>query len=139
MTGGDAKTVSLSGERQQHACNAAGCAHALLRSARVPVPAPGADEMLIRITVCGICRTDLHIADDELPLHKTSLIMGHEVVGMVMRPGPQVQRFSIGDRVGVPWLGGNCHHCDFCDTGLESLCDDACFTGWLLPLVAYPL
>lgn len=104
--------------------------HALLRSARVPVPVPGADEILIRVTACGVCRTDLHIADGELPLHETPLIMGHEVVGVVTEAGPQVQRFSIGDRVGVPWLGGSCRHCDFCDAGRENLCDDARFTGY---------
>lgn len=104
--------------------------HAPLRSACVPTPAPGADEVLIHVTACGVCRTDLHIADGELPLHKTPLIMGHEVVGVVIEVGSQMRHFAIGDRIGVPWLGGSCCHCDFCDAGRENLCDDAHFTGY---------
>lgn len=104
--------------------------HRPLRSTRMPVPVPGADEILIRVSACGVCRTDLHIADGELPPHKTPLIVGHEVVGIVVEAGAQVQHFSIGDRVGVPWLGGSCRHCAFCDAGRENLCDDARFTGY---------
>lgn len=104
--------------------------HALLRSARVPVPVPDANEVLIRVTACGVCRTDLHIADGELPPHKTPLIMGHEVVGVVIEAGSQVRHFVIGDRIGVPWLGGSCRHCGFCNAGRENLCDDARFTGY---------
>ncbi|MGE5648617.1 MAG: zinc-dependent alcohol dehydrogenase family protein [Bacillota bacterium] len=104
--------------------------HAPLRAARVPIPVPGADEVLIRVGACGVCRTDLHIADGELPPHKSPLIMGHEVVGTVVAAGERVRRFSIGDRVGVPWLGGTCRHCAYCAAQHENLCDTPQFTGY---------
>lgn len=101
-----------------------------LRLAHVPIPVPGAEELLIRVLACGVCRTDLHIADGELPPHKRPLIMGHEVVGTVVATGDHVKRFAIGDRVGVPWLGGSCRHCAFCVTQRENLCDTPLFTGY---------
>lgn len=101
-----------------------------LRLARVHIPFPAENEVLIRIKACGVCRTDLHIADGELPPHKTPLIMGHEVVGEVVERGAQACRFSVGDRVGVPWLGGSCRHCGYCDEHRENLCDNALFTGY---------
>lgn len=104
--------------------------HTPLRLARLPIPTPSAHELLIRVTACGVCRTDLHITDGELPPHKTPLILGHEVVGVVAAKGDLVEGFSIGDRVGVPWLGGSCRHCDFCLERRENLCDDALFTGY---------
>lgn len=101
-----------------------------LRLAHIPIPVPAEHEVLIRVTACGVCRTDLHIADGELPPHKSPLIMGHEVVGEVVQTGTRAQRFSIGDRVGVPWLGGSCRHCGYCEEQRENLCDDARFTGY---------
>lgn len=101
-----------------------------LRLALVPAPVPSDDEILIRVKACGVCRTDLHIADGELPPHKTPLIMGHEVVGEVVQVGARAGRFSVGDRVGVPWLGGSCRHCAFCHAHRENLCEGARFTGY---------
>jgi alcohol dehydrogenase, propanol-preferring len=104
--------------------------HAPLRAARIPIPFPSEQEVLIRVRACGVCRTDLHIADGELVPHKTPLIMGHEVVGDVVHVGELAQQFSVGDRIGVPWLGGTCRHCSFCRSGHENLCDNAIFTGY---------
>ncbi len=104
--------------------------HTPLRLAQVPIPFPTQHEVLIRITACGVCRTDLHIADGELPPHKTPLIMGHEIVGEVVQLGAQVEQFASGDRVGVPWLSGTCRHCEFCMMNHENLCDNAVFTGY---------
>ena len=104
--------------------------HKLLRLASVPIPAPSAQEVLIRVSACGVCRTDLHIVAGELPPHKTPLIMGHEIVGQVIEIGEMVCGISIGDRVGVPWLGGSCCRCEFCRTHRENLCDNAVFTGY---------
>lgn len=101
-----------------------------LRLAEVPIPLPAENEVLIRVKACGVCRTDLHIADGELPSHKTPLILGHEVVGEVVQAGALVTHIAIGDRVGVPWLGGSCHHCAFCMEKRENLCDYAIFTGY---------
>ena len=104
--------------------------HAPLREARVPIPFPGPYEVLLRISVCGVCRTDLHIVDGELPPHKQPIVPGHEAVGYVVHAGELVGAFSVGDRAGVPWLGNTCRHCTFCDTRHENLCDDARFTGY---------
>ncbi|HEY0843851.1 MAG TPA: zinc-dependent alcohol dehydrogenase family protein [Noviherbaspirillum sp.] len=104
--------------------------NAPLRLAHVPIPVPSENEVLIRIKACGVCRTDLHIADGELPPRASPLIMGHEVVGEVVQRGALVTRFSIGDRIGVPWLGGSCRHCEFCQAHRENLCDRAVFTGY---------
>ncbi len=101
-----------------------------LHLAHIPIPFPCDDEILIRVTACGVCRTDLHIVDGELPPHKTPLIMGHEIVGEVVHVGAFAHRFSVGDRVGIPWLGGTCRHCGFCDAHRENLCDRAVFTGY---------
>ncbi|KIF83415.1 zinc-dependent alcohol dehydrogenase family protein [Noviherbaspirillum autotrophicum] len=104
--------------------------HTSLRLAHIPIPTPGPDDVLIRVSACGVCRTDLHIADGELPPHKAPLVMGHEVVGTVAAVGERVRRFSIGERVGVPWLGGSCRHCAYCATQHENLCDTPRFTGY---------
>jgi propanol-preferring alcohol dehydrogenase len=103
--------------------------HQPLRCARVPIPEPRADDLLLRVGACGVCRTDLHIIDDELPSHKLPLILGHEIVGVITKMGAAVKGFHIGQRVGVPWLGGTCGHCSFCHTQRENLCDSAMFTG----------
>jgi propanol-preferring alcohol dehydrogenase len=93
-------------------------------------PVPDDDQLLIRVSACAVCRTDLHIIDGELPAPKQSLIPGHEIVGVVMEKGAGVDRFSVGDRVGVPWLGWTCGVCLFCRSGRENLCDRARFTGY---------
>ena len=101
-----------------------------LRLADVPVPRPGAGELLIRISACGVCRTDLHVVDGELPARKLPLVPGHEIVGVVAEHGTAVERYAIGDRVGVPWLGHTCGVCRYCALGRENLCDNARFTGY---------
>jgi propanol-preferring alcohol dehydrogenase len=101
-----------------------------LRPARLPIPFPGEHEILLRVSACGVCRTDLHIADGELAPHKLPLVLGHEVVGRVAQTGALVGAFTVGERVGVPWLGDTCGHCAFCVTQHENLCDDARFTGY---------
>jgi propanol-preferring alcohol dehydrogenase len=94
----------------------------------VPLPAPG--QILIRVHACGICRTDLHVADAELPEPKLPLILGHEIVGVVVASGKGAERFREGDRIGVPWLGWTCGECFFCRAGRENLCDRPRFTGY---------
>jgi propanol-preferring alcohol dehydrogenase len=96
----------------------------------LPVPDPGPGQLLLRVRACGICRTDLHVADGELPRPKLPLILGHEIVGTVAEIGPGVDRFGRGDRVGVPWLGWTCGECRYCRAGRENLCDRARFTGY---------
>lgn len=101
-----------------------------LRPAEVPVPEPGPEQVLIRVHACGVCRTDLHVVDGELPDPKLPLIPGHQIVGTVERVGGRVERFADGDRVGVPWLGWTDGECRYCATGRENLCDNAVFTGY---------
>src|SRR3954454_16514675 len=95
----------------------------------VPVPEPGPAQLLIRVAACGVCRTDLHVVDGELPDPKPGIIPGHEIVGHVVASGPGADRFRVGDRVGVPWLGLTCGQCGYCRSGRENLCDGARFTG----------
>jgi len=94
----------------------------------VPVPSPG--EVLIRVAACGVCRTDLHVVDGELPDPKLPLVPGHQIVGVVEEIGEGVKQFRPGDRVGVPWLGWTCGGCRYCTTGRENLCPHARFTGY---------
>lgn len=94
----------------------------------LPVPGPG--QVLLRVGACGVCRTDLHIADGELPPHKLPLIPGHEVAGTVVQLGAGVDSLCIGQRVGVPWLGHTCGVCAFCRMHRENLCDQGRFTGY---------
>ncbi len=103
-----------------------------LEHVRVPRPSPGSGEVLIRVHGCGICRTDLHVVDGELPHPKLPLILGHEIVGTVETRGSHSDRFREGDRVGVPWLGWTCGECRYCRSGRENLCDRARFTGYQL-------
>jgi propanol-preferring alcohol dehydrogenase len=103
-----------------------------LRQANLPVPKPGAGQLLIRVRACAVCRTDLHVVDGELAQPKLPLIPGHEIVGTVEEKGPGVECFEIGDRVGVPWLGWTCGECVYCQAGQENLCDQAKFTGYTL-------
>jgi propanol-preferring alcohol dehydrogenase len=94
------------------------------------IPSPGAGQVLLRVSACGICRTDLHIVDGELTQPKLPLVPGHQIVGRVEAVGSGVQQFKVGDRVGVPWLGKTCQHCRYCLKGQENLCDNALFTGY---------
>ena len=103
---------------------------AALRLVDLPVPQPGAGEILIEVESCGVCRTDLHLIDGELPDPLLPIIPGHEIVGRVRVLGSDVAGFRIGQRVGVPWLGWTCGHCRFCSSGRENLCDFARFTGY---------
>jgi len=97
-----------------------------------PVPQPRAGEVQLRVNACAVCRTDLHVVDGELPDPKLPLIIGHEIVGRVAQLGAGVTRLSVGDRVGVPWLGWTCGKCSFCTTGRENLCAQARFTGYTI-------
>jgi alcohol dehydrogenase, propanol-preferring len=101
-----------------------------LREADLPLPDPGPTEVRLRVRACGVCRTDLHVRDGELPHPKLPLVLGHEVVGTVERAGDAVARLRIGDRVGLPWLGWTCGQCRFCRRGAENLCPNAQFTGY---------
>jgi propanol-preferring alcohol dehydrogenase len=96
----------------------------------VPIREPAAGEVLVEVTACGVCRTDLHVVDAELDRPKLPLVLGHEIVGRVAALGPGVNRFATGDRIGVPWLGHTCRRCRYCASGRENLCDDARFTGY---------
>lgn len=93
-----------------------------------PIPTP--NEMLIKVSACGICRTDLHVVDGDLKTPKLPLIPGHQIVGTIEQMGALVTHFNLGQRVGVPWLGSSCGACDFCLSGRENLCDKARFTGY---------
>jgi propanol-preferring alcohol dehydrogenase len=95
-----------------------------------PTPAPGPGEILVEIAACGVCRTDLHVVDGELPEPKLPLVPGHEIVGRVATLGAGVSGFEIGERVGVPWLGRTCGICRYCRMGRENLCDAPLFTGY---------
>lgn len=103
-----------------------------LRLAEVPRPRAGANQILLAVQACGVCRTDLHVMDGDLHGPRLPLILGHEIVGRVVEKGEQVERFAIGQRVGVPWLGRTCGHCRYCSSGAENLCDAAEFTGYTL-------
>lgn len=103
-----------------------------LRLVELPQPECGPDDVLLKVGACGVCRTDLHILDGELAEPKLPLIPGHEIVGIVTAKGERVERFAIGQRLGVPWLGHTCGHCRYCLSGRENLCDDARFTGYTL-------
>ena len=98
----------------------------------IDLPEPGAEQVLLRVHACAVCRTDLHIIDGELSDPKIPLIPGHEIVGTVAAVGAAVTRFKVGDRLGVPWLGWTCGECSFCREGQENLCDRAKFTGYTL-------
>jgi propanol-preferring alcohol dehydrogenase len=103
-----------------------------LRAAELPVPEPGPGQVRLRVRACGVCRTDLHVADGELPRPKLPLVLGHEIVGTVETCGRDATRFTPGTRVGVPWLGWTCGACAYCRTDRENLCERARFTGYQL-------
>ena len=95
-----------------------------------PVPEPGPDEVLLAVLACGVCRTDLHVAEGDLPVHRRGVIPGHEVVGRVERVGERVEGFAAGDRIGIAWLRSTCGTCRFCRRGAENLCPRSLYTGW---------
>lgn len=101
-----------------------------LRPAELPDPSAAAGQVLVSVAACGVCRTDLHIVDGELEKPKLPLVPGHQIVGRVVEVGEGVERFALGDRVGVPWLGWTCGECHYCRSGRENLCDRARFTGY---------
>jgi propanol-preferring alcohol dehydrogenase len=96
----------------------------------MPDPVPAADEVVVRVHMCGVCRTDLHEVEGELPMLQETVIPGHQVVGTVVERGAAVTRFEVGDRIGMAWLYDTCGDCDFCSTDRENLCVAARFTGW---------
>jgi alcohol dehydrogenase, propanol-preferring len=106
--------------------------HSPLRWAECPRPVPGPEQLLLKVLACGVCRTDLHVCDGELTQPKLPLILGHEIVGIVAEVGERVERFRVGNRVGVPWLGWTCGQCRYCQRGQENLCEAAQFTGYQL-------
>jgi propanol-preferring alcohol dehydrogenase len=103
-----------------------------LQLRELPLPEPGPEQLLLRVQACGVCRTDLHILDGELTEPKLPLILGHQIVGTVVRAGERVDQFQVGDRVGVPWLGYTDGTCRYCQRGQENLCENPRFTGYTL-------
>lgn len=103
-----------------------------LVSCEVALPTVGRGQLLVRVAACAVCRTDLHVIDGELPNPKLPLIPGHEIVGRVEKLGDGVDEFSVGERVGVPWLGWTCGECKFCRSNRENLCERALFTGYTI-------
>jgi propanol-preferring alcohol dehydrogenase len=103
-----------------------------LQLKEVAVPRPGPDQVLIQVHACGVCRTDLHILDGELKEPKLPLIMGHQIVGTVVQTGEKVSKFTVGERVGVPWLGYTDGTCRYCQRDQENLCDNPLFTGYTM-------
>src|SRR5207253_8052033 len=96
----------------------------------VPAPEPGEGELLVRVDACGVCRTDLHVVEGELPPRKSPIIPGHQIVGVVEENGADAHRFSKGVRVGIAWLHRTDGTCEYCRAGAESLCDHPSFTGY---------
>jgi propanol-preferring alcohol dehydrogenase len=103
-----------------------------LQLREVPMPRPASEQLLVRVSVCAVCRTDLHIVDGELPDPKLPLIPGHQIVGRIEEMADDVEGFSIGDRVGIPWLGWTDRECAYCRSNRENLCDRARFTGYTI-------
>jgi alcohol dehydrogenase, propanol-preferring len=98
----------------------------------LPIPAPAPGQLLVKVSACAVCRTDLHVVDGELTEPKLPLIPGHEIVGRVEKIGEGVTGFRVGDRVGIPWLGWTCGECDYCVSGRENLCERGRFTGYTI-------
>lgn len=95
-----------------------------------PVPKPQRGEVLVKVITCGVCHTDLHVTEGDLPVHKEHLTPGHEIVGKVVAFGPETSRFKLGDRIGVPWFRHACGVCEYCRSGHENLCPHSTYTGW---------
>lgn len=106
--------------------------HHPLEKVDLAQPTPGPGQVLVKVHACGVCRTDLHVVDGDLPSAKSPIIPGHEIVGSIALTGSGVEGFRLGDRVGVPWLGFTCGECRYCRRGLENLCDAARFTGYTI-------
>src|SRR5262249_51997904 len=98
----------------------------------LPTPKPQANQVLVQVSACAICRTDLHVLDGELADPKLPLVLGHQIVGRVSARGERVTGLCVGERVGIPWLGYTCGQCGYCQSGRENLCDEARFTGYHL-------
>ncbi len=103
-----------------------------LALAEIPTPEPVGDQVLVRVSACGVCRTDLHVVEGELPTRKSPVIPGHQVVGAIAKMGPDAHRFGIGTRVGIPWLHQTDGVCEYCRAGKENLCEQATFTGYVV-------
>lgn len=101
-----------------------------LQLQEIAKPEPNENQVLIKVSACGICRTDLHVVDGDLTEPVLPLIPGHQIIGTVVKTGSNVKSFSSGDKIGVPWLGGSCGHCSFCVSGQENLCDESQYTGY---------
>jgi propanol-preferring alcohol dehydrogenase len=101
-----------------------------LELTNVAVPTVRPDELLVRVNACGICRTDLHVVEGELPVRLSPVIPGHQIVGRIAKVGAEVKAFAANDRVGIAWLNRTCGKCKYCLTARENLCDQALFTGW---------
>lgn len=101
-----------------------------LEPSELPIPATGPCEVLVKVEACGVCRTDLHVVDQELPVHLSGVVPGHQIVGIVHAAGSAVRRLQVGDRVGIAWLRSTCGTCSWCREGRENLCPDSRYTGW---------
>jgi len=103
-----------------------------LELTEAPQPQPDEDQVLVKVSACGVCRTDLHVIEGELPRQVLPIIPGHQIIGRAEQIGERVTRLKIGDRVGIPWLHQTCGKCEYCREGKENLCENATFTGWLV-------
>lgn len=103
-----------------------------LKPVEVPRPEPASGQVLVRVSACAVCRTDLHVLDGELPDPKRALIPGHEIVGRIVKVGDNAGDFRVNERVGIPWLGRTCGECGYCRSGRENLCERAKFTGYTI-------
>ena len=130
LTGGAANIKSGAAEEGAMRAQSLIAAGQPLAAAELPTPRPGPRQVLIAVRACAVCRTDLHVVDGELPEPKLPLVPGHEIVGIIVERGEGAEKFAVGDRVGVPWLGWTCGVCDYCRGGRENLCDRARFTGY---------
>ncbi|MFH1524165.1 MAG: zinc-dependent alcohol dehydrogenase family protein [Chloroflexota bacterium] len=106
--------------------------HQPLHLTELPIPKPKAGQVLLKVHACGVCHTDLHIVDGELSQPNLPLVLGHQIVGTVVKCGPSTQRFQTGERVGVPWLGATDNTCRYCQRGQENLCENPTFTGYTI-------
>ncbi|WP_306307026.1 zinc-dependent alcohol dehydrogenase family protein [Kribbia dieselivorans] len=134
MSGDGVGAAIPSTMRAWRVCSPGPLAEQPLEFVDVPVPKPGPGEVLVRVSTCGVCRTDLHVTQGDLPVRRASVIPGHEIVGEVVAHGPagsdSTTRFAVGDRVGIAWLGSTCGQCRFCRSGRENLCRASRYTGW---------
>jgi alcohol dehydrogenase, propanol-preferring len=118
------------GRAVMRAWRTSGDGHGALRLHEAPVPVPGPRDVLVRVRACGVCRTDLHVCDGDLPRHRSPVVPGHEVVGDVVELGPEVRDLRSGERVGIAWLRQTCGSCRWCRRGAENLCPASRYTGW---------